>query len=174
MNNYPPPYTVSILKAIRMRIEQTYYCFKRVEEIFGLFSYRTEEPSEFNRQYEIVNQFYMPIFYINLSKLLRIFKNDPDIEKLLKSTPKQRMEFRKKVRDVFAKSFEYDEYDNTAYEYFRNSNVYLFEEFEAILEYFRSLLKKLDLNISENFESNLNSIDNYWYKNRINIEKLKM
>ena|GEM_PF-4575348 len=87
--------------------------------------------------------FYSMNLFVHMSELFRHFKNDEELSGKLKSTNQQRLEFRKKVRDVAAKSLDIEEIDKTLEAFWKVTEIKWIEEFNSIISYVLECLKEI-------------------------------
>ena len=130
------------LVGIFQRVEQCYYADLRLEQLKPAF-FNHSLPMHQRFTVNKVSHYYSMSFFVHLSELFRFFKDDAELNKRLKTAPKQRLEFRKRIRDVAAKSHDFSEVRTKLIPYvnsMKSSGINWRSEFVTLLEYFKELL----------------------------------
>src|SRR5579872_138546 len=101
-------YELNFIVGILGRVERCYVADLRLQQIRGAFM-ANGMPIDKRFTVNKLGWIYSMEFFSNLSELFRFFRNDADLNSRLKTTNDERMQLRKKVRDIATKSFDYNE-----------------------------------------------------------------
>jgi hypothetical protein len=120
-----------------------------------------------------IQTFYSQQFCIGLSELFRIFKDDKTLEARLKSTPKERIEFREKVRHIFAKGQDFKEVIEIFIPYMTASWAKWINEFQIVFKFCRELIEAEGPQYEAMMNNQINFIEAYLEINPVKIPKDK-
>jgi len=153
---------VQELVGLSTRVQFCNYCYSRVVVIKDLVLSAPENQSKAQGALGLLATFYMWNYYSNLSELFTKLKDDGDLEKLLKTTPEQRLILREKVRHVVVHSVNAEEMINAFNDYGDGRFDALWSvELATVTKYIYGQLANFSQLYAESFKQELLDVDDY-------------